>query len=102
MACGLPMLSADGEGRAGSSIGGGPRSIARVSSKFLARGIAFQARRGLPISTVEIDGCSPFQQLSSPAVVSKVKALLPVSLNSNSATQRMPLPQAPASEPSLL
>src|SRR4029077_15995223 len=102
IACGLPMLRAEGACRVGSSVGRVPRSIARVSSNFLASGISFQAKRGLPISTVEIDGRSPFQQLSNPAVVSKVKALFSVSLNSNSATQRMPLPQAPASEPSLL
>src|SRR6476660_8373463 len=102
MACGLPMLRAEGEWRVGSSIGRVPRAITRVSSNFLASGISFQAKRGLPISTVEIDGRSSFQQLSNPAVVSKVKTLLPVSLNSNSATQRIPLPQAPASEPSLL
>jgi hypothetical protein len=54
------------------------------------------------MSTVETSGLSPLQQLSNPAVVSKLNALLPVSLNKSSATQRMPLPQAPASDPSLL
>ena len=54
------------------------------------------------MSTVEVSGASPFQQLISPAWVSKVSAALPLSLNTMSATQRMPLPQAPASEPSLL
>jgi hypothetical protein len=44
----------------------------------------------------------PFQQLSRPACVSKVSASLPVSRNISSAMQRMPLPQAPAGEPSLL
>ena len=54
------------------------------------------------MSTVEVSGASPFQQLISPALVSNVSARLPVSLNTMSAMQRMPLPQAPDSEPSLL
>ena len=75
---------------------------ARVSANSSASGISFQAKRGLPMSTVETSGAAPFQQLSRPAGVSKVSASLPVSRNISSATQRMPLPQAPASEPSLL
>ncbi len=96
------MLSAEGECRIGLSIGPICSSIARVSRNSSASGISFQAKRGLPMSTVETSGVSPFQQLSRPAWVSKVSAPLPVSLNSTSAMQRMPLPQAPASEPSLL
>ena len=86
----------------GLSIGPICNSIARVSRNSSASGISFQAKRGLPMSTVETSGSLPFQQLRSPAVVSKVSALLPVSLNRRSAMQRMPLPQAPDSEPSLL
>jgi hypothetical protein len=37
-----------------------------------------------------------------PAVVSNSSIALPVSALTSAATQRMPLPQAPASEPSLL
>ena len=96
------MLTTDGECRIGLSIGPICNSIARVSSNFSDSGISFQANRGLPMSTVETSGVSPFQQLSRPARVSNVSAVLPVSLNRMSATQRMPLPQAPASEPSLL
>ena len=84
------------------SIGPICNSMARVSSNFSASGISFQAKRGAPMSTVEVSGASPFQQLISPALVSKVSAALPLSLNTMSAMQRMPLPQAPASEPSLL
>ncbi len=96
------MLTAEGECRIGWSIGPICSSIARVSWNASASGISFQAKRGLPMSTVETSGASPFQQFSRPALVSKVSAVLPVSLNNMSAMQRMPLPQAPASEPSLL
>src|SRR5262249_617441 len=102
MAWGLPMLTTDGERKIGLSIDPICSSMARVSSNFSASGISFQAKRGLPMSTVETTGLSPFQQPSSPPVDSSLNALLPVSLNSSSAMQRMPLPQAPASDPSLL
>jgi len=52
--------------------------------------------------TVQVDGASAFQQASTPASVSKVSVSLPLSFDTRSATQRMPLPQAPACEPSLL
>src|ERR1700704_4211350 len=74
MACGLPMLTAEGECRTGASIGPICSSIARVSRNSSASGISFQARRGAPMSTVETSGRSPFQQLTSPALVSKVSA----------------------------
>ena len=96
------MLTTDGECKIGLAVGPICSAMARVSSNFSASGISFQAKRGLPMSTVETSGLSPLQQLSNPAVVSNVNALLPVSLNMSSATQRMPLPQAPASDPSLL
>ena len=96
------MLSAEGECRIGSSIGPICSSMQRVSANSSASGISFQAKRGLPMSTVETSGSAPFQQFSRPAGVSKVSASLPVSRNISSAMQRMPLPQAPAGEPSLL
>ena len=96
------MLTTEGECRIGLSTGPIRSSMARVSLISWASGISFHAKRGLPISTVEISGRSPFQQVSNPTAVSSVKALFPVSLNSSSATQRMPLPHAPLSEPSLL
>ena len=96
------MFTTEGECRVGLSIGPICSSMARVSRNSSASGISFQAKRGLPMSTVETSGAAPFQQLMRPALVSKVSAFLPVSLNNRSAMQRMPLPQAPASEPSLL
>jgi len=54
------------------------------------------------MSTVEVSVAEPGQQLTSPALVSNVSAFLPVSLNRTSAMQRVPLPQAADSEPSLL
>ena len=60
------MLTTEGECRIGLSIGSICSSIARVSSNFSASGISFQAKRGLPMSTVETSGPSPFQQFSNP------------------------------------
>ena len=96
------MLSAEGECRTGLSIGPICSSMQRVSANSSASGIWSQAKRGAPMSTVETSGAAPFQVFSSPAGVSKVSASLPVSLKRSSAMQRVPLPQAPASEPSLL
>ena len=96
------MLTTDGARRIGLPAGPTCRSIARVSSTALASGISCQANRGAPMSTVDNPGSSSFQQSSNPALVSNVNVGLPVSLNSSSAMQRMPLPHAPASEPSLL
>ena len=95
------MFTAEGECKIGAS--GGPilRSIARVSGISRASGISSQRKRGGPISTVN----SPWparQQEISPAAVSNVSLALPVSALTRAATQRMPLPQAPASDPSLL
>jgi len=42
------------------------------------------------------------RQEITPAGVSKFKSVRPVSSARSAATQRMPLPQAPASDPSLL
>ena len=53
------------------------------------------------MSTVNNAG-DAFQQFNRPAAVSNASLSLPVSANNNEARQRMPLPQAPASEPSLL
>ena len=96
------MLTAEGARRIGWSTGPICRSSARVSSVASASGISCQANRGAPMSTVETCGSASFQQASNPALVSNVNARLPVSSNNNSAMQRMPLPHAPASEPSLL
>ena len=96
------MLSAEGECRIGLSIGPIWSSMQRVSANSSASGIWSQAKRGLPMSTVETSGCAPRQQFKRPAGVSKVSASLAVSRNSNSAMQRVPLPHAPAAEPSLL
>ena len=95
------MLTTEGECSTGSSIGPICNSMARVSRNSSASGISFHLKRGAPMSTVNRPS-SPFQQFRMPAVVSKVSAFLPLSLATRSATQRMPLPQAPASEPSLL
>ena len=95
------MFTTEGECRIGLSIGPICNSMARVSRNSSASGISFHLKRGGPMSTVNRPS-APFQQLRMPAVVSKVSALLPVSFDTRSATQRMPLPQAPASEPSLL
>ena len=62
------MLSAEGECRIGVSIGPICSSMQRVSANSSASGISFQAKRGLPMSTVETSGSAPFQQLSRPAV----------------------------------
>ena len=95
------MFTTDGECSTGLSIGPICNSMARVSRNSSASGMSFHAKRGTPMSTVNRPP-SPFQQFSTPAVVSKVSVLLPLCLAMRSATQRMPLPQAPASEPSLL
>ena len=95
------MFTTDGECSTGLSIGPICNSMARVSRNSSANGISFHLKRGGPMSTVNRPS-SPFQQLSRPAAVSKVSASLPVSSATMEATQRMPLPQAPASEPSLL
>ncbi len=95
------MFTTDGECSAGLSIGPICNSICRVSRNSSASGISFHLKRGTPMSTVNRPP-SPFQQLRRPDVVSKLSAFLPLCLETMSATQRMPLPQAPASEPSLL
>ena len=95
------MLTADGECRIGLSIGPICNSIARVSRNSSASGISFQAKRGAPMSTVNRPSAF-FQVLSTRPSTSNVSVSLPVSLAISEATQRMPLPQAPASEPSLL
>ena len=81
-ACGLPMLTAEGECRIGLSIGPICSSIARVSRNSSASGISSQAKARLAHVDGEPAGASPFQQLSRPALVSNVSASLPVSLNS--------------------
>ena len=93
------MLTTDGDCRPGTS--GTVRSIARVSATSCNSGISSQRKRGRPISTVNSPP-SARQQGMSPAVVSNSSIALPVSALISAATQRMPLPQAPASEPSLL
>ena len=95
------MLTTEGECSTGASIGPICNSILRVSRNSSPSGISFQAKRGVPMSTVNSPS-APFQQFRMPLMVSKVSALLPFSFDTMSATQRMPLPQAPASEPSLL
>ncbi len=95
------MFTTAGECSTGASIGPICNSMARVSRNSSASGISFQAKRGLPMSTVN-NPSAPFQQLRMPVLVSKVSVLLPVWSDTSEATQRMPLPQAPASEPSLL
>ena len=75
-ACGLPMLTTDGECRIGLSIGPICNSIARVSRNSSASGISFQPKRGLPMSTVKMPGSPRFQQLIRPALVSKVERIL--------------------------
>ena len=95
------MLTTDGARRIGASGGPNCRSIARVSGIGLASGISSQRKRGAPISTVNSPSAAR-QQAITPADVSKLSCALPVSALTSEATQRMPLPQAPASEPSLL
>ena len=95
------MLTTDGECRIGLSIGPICNSIARVSRNSSASGISFQANRGSPMSTVNSPS-APFQVFSTRPSTSKASLSLPVSPAISEATQRMPLPQAPASEPSLL
>ena len=62
------MLTAAGECRIGLSIGPICSSIARVSWNSSASGISVQAKRGLPMSTVETSGALPFQPLNSPGL----------------------------------
>ncbi len=93
------MLTTDGDCKLGTP--GTLRSIARVSATSCNSGISSQRKRGRPISTVNSPP-SARQQGMSPAVVSNSSIALPVSALTSAATQRMPLPQAPASEPSLL
>ena len=95
------MLTADGARKTGAAGGPNCRSTARVSGISFASGISFQRKRGVPMSTVNIPSPAD-QQQTRPAAVSKFSAVLPVSALMREATQRMPLPQAPASEPSLL
>ena len=95
------MLTTDGECRIGLSIGPICNSIARVSRNSSASGISFQPNRGAPMSTVNSRRAF-FQVLSTRPSTSKASLSLPLSLVISEATQRMPLPQAPASEPSLL
>ena len=52
IACGLPMFTTEGECSTGLSIGPICNSMARVSRNSSASGISFQAKRGLPMSTV--------------------------------------------------
>jgi len=94
-------LTTDGECRTGASIGPTCSSIMRVSRNSSASGISFQAKRGLPMSMVNWP-LSFFQALRMPALVSNASFDLPFASETMVATQRMPLPQAPASEPSLL
>src|SRR5215471_3824924 len=97
------MLATEGERRVGRS-GEQPvvSSILRVSQNSSAKGISSHLNRGNPMSMVEVKGALPCQHSNSPARVSTVIEVLRLSLNKRSATQRMPLPHAPASEPSLL
>ena len=44
--------------------------------EFFGQRNSFQSKRGTPMSTVEISGASPFQQLIRPALVWKVQRLL--------------------------
>ena len=96
------MLTADGECRIGLSIGPICNSIARVSRNSSASGISFQAKRGAPMSTVNEPSAS--FQVREHAAVDLERQPCPCRSpwRSATATQRMPLPQAPASEPSLL
>ena len=70
------MFTTDGECSTGLSIGPICNSMMRVSRNSSASGISFQAKRGLPMSTVNRPP-SPFQQLMMPLAVSKVSASLP-------------------------
>ena len=69
------MFTTDGECSTGLSIGPICNSMARVSRNSSASGISFHAKRGTPMSTVNRPS-APFQQLSMPAVVSKVERAL--------------------------
>src|SRR5690606_19002332 len=73
----------------------------RVSRNSSASGISCQPKRGTPMST-EIVPSACSSALRTPATVSKVKRFFPVSAASAWTTQRMPLPQAWAAEPSEL
>ena len=95
------MLTAEGECRIGLSIGPICNSIARVSRNSSASGMSFQPKRGSPMSTVNKPPAL-FHVLSTRPSTSKQSLSLPVSLLTIEAMQRMPLPQAPASEPSRL
>ena len=95
------MLTTDGECRTGLSIGPICNSMARVSRNSSASGISFQAKRGAPMSTVNSPS-APFQVFSTRPSTSNASRSLPLSWPISEATQRMPLPQAEASEPSLL
>src|SRR5215210_2128004 len=101
IACGFPMLTTEGVCSTGASIGPICSSIERVSRNSSARGISFQPNFGGPISTV-YSPSGACQQFNSPALVSNVAAVWPVASNNRRATQRMPLPQAATSDPSLL
>jgi len=75
------MLTTEGECRIGASIGPICSSMQRVSANSSASGISFQAKRGLPMSTVETSGAVSFRQLIRQAWVSKVSVSRPVSRN---------------------
>ena len=66
-----------------------------------ASGISSQARRGAPMSTRQVQAPRRSQAISPAAFRSSAPAR-PTGRASRSATQRVPLPQAPASLPSLL
>jgi hypothetical protein len=97
-ACGLPMFTTLAAPKRAQSSG---RSTSRVSATGRASGISFHANRGGPMSTRQVQGPSRSHAIS-PADVSRVNESAPVCRARRSATQRVPLPQAPARLPSLL
>ncbi len=78
----------------------GPRSTANVSAAS-RNGMSLQSRRGGPMSTVNVTGPPALARIAVPSMSSVSLSPLPVS-PMNQATQRVPLPQAPAREPSWL
>ncbi len=103
-ACGLPMLIAAG---ACSPVPRMPSPRSRFSVSAASRsGMSRQPKRGGPMSTVKDSGPSRRHDTAVPSTSSATASPLPVSagLSSmmNQATQREPLPQAPARDPSVL
>ena len=97
--CGLPMLTAAGGARPKRSRSG-PSGTASVSTSSRS-GISRQPNRGRPMSTVNVVGPSRRHRTSCPSMSSR-RSVRVLSCSMNQATQRVPLPQAPARDPSLL